>query len=101
MAWFLYVVCFFCRFLLTHARKIRLQHTLFNPQPDSGQDQHARRRFPVRFRKEKNGFQPFPNTDPGLAGETGVSGEEGTMYGVDGLKTGGGSKGALLGSGPR
>jgi hypothetical protein len=30
--------------------------------------------------------QPFPNTDPGLAGETGVSGEAGTVYGLDGLK---------------
>ena len=30
-------------------------------------------------------FQSLPNTDPGLAGETGVSGEVGTVYGLDRL----------------
>ena len=45
-------------------------------------------------------FQPLPNTDPGLAGETGVSRDEGTVYGVDGLKIGAGSEGALFSQGP-
>jgi hypothetical protein len=34
------------------------------------------------------GAQRGPNTDPGLPGETGVSGDCGTMYGIDGLKCG-------------
>src|SRR5215468_1972650 len=37
--------------------------------------------------------QPCPNTDPGLAGETGVSGDWSTVYGFDGLKAGGGIEG--------
>src|SRR4029077_17971307 len=45
-------------------------------------------------------FQPLPNTDPGLAGETGVSRDEGTVYGVDGLKIGAGSEGTLFSQGP-
>jgi hypothetical protein len=39
-------------------------------------------------------FQPFPNTDPGLAGETGVSGDCGIVYGSDGLNVGVGVVGA-------
>jgi hypothetical protein len=35
-----------------------------------------------------------PNTDPGLAGETGVSREGATVYELDGLKVGGGIEGA-------
>src|ERR1700686_3096459 len=31
---------------------------------------------------------PVPNTDPGLPGETGASGDCGTVYGIDGLKCG-------------
>jgi hypothetical protein len=46
-------------------------------------------------------FQPLPNTDPGLAGETGVSGEAGTVYGLDGLKIGRGIEGTLSSKGPR
>ena len=38
----------------------------------------------------------FPNTDPGLAGETGVSGVVGTVYPLDGLKTGGGGGGGAF-----
>jgi hypothetical protein len=38
-------------------------------------------------------FQPFPNTDPGLAGETGVSGDCGTVDGSDGLNVGAGTVG--------
>ena len=34
------------------------------------------------------GAQRGPNTDPGLPGETGVSGASGTVYGIDGLKCG-------------
>ena len=34
------------------------------------------------------GAQRGPNTDPGLPGETGVSGDSGTVYGIDGLKCG-------------
>jgi hypothetical protein len=37
---------------------------------------------------------PLPNTDPGLAGETGTSGVAGTVYGVEGFNTGGGIEGA-------
>jgi hypothetical protein len=33
-------------------------------------------------------FQPLPNTDPGLAGDTGVSGVVGAVLGLDGLKVG-------------
>jgi hypothetical protein len=44
--------------------------------------------------------QPFPNIDPGLAGETGVSPEGATVYGLEGLKTGGGIKGTLFSNGP-
>jgi hypothetical protein len=51
--------------------------------------------------KSSESFQPFPKTDPGLAGETGVSGEAGTVYGLDGLKTGGGFEGTLSNNGPR
>jgi hypothetical protein len=36
-----------------------------------------------------------PNTDPGLAGETGVSGDSGIVYGIDGLKVGAGIEGTL------
>lgn len=36
------------------------------------------------------GVAQFPNIDPGLAGETGVSGDWGTVYGPDGLKIGAG-----------
>jgi hypothetical protein len=32
--------------------------------------------------------QPFPKTEPGLAGETGASGACGTVYESDGLKVG-------------
>src|SRR5580704_7805104 len=32
--------------------------------------------------------QRGPKTDPGLPGETGVSGDCGTVYGIDGLKVG-------------
>jgi hypothetical protein len=39
-------------------------------------------------------FQLFPNTDPGLAGETGVSGDCGTVYESDGLNVGAGIAGA-------
>jgi hypothetical protein len=39
-------------------------------------------------------YGPFPNTDPGLAGETGTSGVVGAVFGVDGLSTGGGMDGA-------
>jgi hypothetical protein len=42
---------------------------------------------------------PFPNTDPGLAGETGTSGVAGAVYGVDGLNIGGGIDGDRLNSG--
>jgi hypothetical protein len=45
-------------------------------------------------------FQPLPNTEPGLAGETGVSRDSGTVDDSDGLKTGAGllmtGGGALL-----
>src|SRR5258707_15753169 len=34
------------------------------------------------------GTQRGPNTDPGLPGETGVSGACGIVYGIDGLKCG-------------
>ena len=48
-------------------------------------------------------FQPLPNTEPGLAGETGVSRDSGTVYDSDGLKTGAGllktGGGALLNTG--
>jgi hypothetical protein len=46
-------------------------------------------------------FQSLPNTDPGLAGETGVSGEVGTVYGLDRLNTGGGTEGTLFRNGLR
>ena len=36
----------------------------------------------------------FPNTDPGLAGETGVSGDCGSVYDSDGLNVGAGIAGA-------
>ena len=42
---------------------------------------------------------PGPNTDPGLPGETGVSGDSGTVYGIDGLKVGAGIDGAPSSSG--
>jgi hypothetical protein len=45
-------------------------------------------------------LQPFPNTDPGLAGETGISPEGATLYGLDGLKIGGGIEGALSNGAP-
>jgi hypothetical protein len=32
--------------------------------------------------------QPLPNTEPGLAGDTGASGDVGAVYGLDGLKVG-------------
>ena len=38
--------------------------------------------------------QPFPNIDPGLAGETEFSGDCGREYGSDGLKVGAGIEGA-------
>ena len=46
----------------------------------------------VRDRKSDSAalHQPLPNTEPGLAGETGVSGGSGMVYGPDGLKTGAG-----------
>jgi hypothetical protein len=40
-----------------------------------------------------------PNTDPGLAGETGVSREGATVYGLDGLKVGGGIVGTRSSNG--
>src|ERR1700692_3247729 len=44
---------------------------------------------------------PGPNTDPGLAGETGVSPGGGSVYGVNGLKVGAGIDGTLSsGGGP-
>jgi len=33
-----------------------------------------------KFIERRDGLQLFPNTEPGLAGETGVSGACGTVY---------------------
>jgi hypothetical protein len=41
----------------------------------------------------------FPNTDPGLAGETGVSGDCGSVYDSDGLNVGDGIAGASFKTG--
>jgi hypothetical protein len=44
--------------------------------------------------ENKGLYQPFPKTDPGLAGDTGVSGDCGCVYESDGLNVGAGIGGA-------
>jgi hypothetical protein len=61
--------------------------------PDFGEDGHSDEAIQVRTSIDP-GAQRGPNTDPGLPGETGVSGDCGTVYGIDGLKVGPGVDGA-------